>query len=452
MNYDICDAPVSLRSVEALSDWNAMIRAFLAHGTQTPVCLGAVLEREPDFILGQAARGLFSMLMGRRELVETARAASETAQASLRSDTDQRALQWCAALDVWLKGHPSQAIILLERVLDDNPRDTLTAKVIHAIRFILGDATGMRASIERILPSHGTDHPLSGFIMGCHAFALEETGEYAAAERAGLAGLELATDDAWGLHAVAHVHDMTGRSKDGIALIERNTQAWDHCNNFRYHVWWHKALLHLDMGDTATVLSLYDQKIRHEKTDDYRDIANATSLLSRLELEGVDVGNRWAELADLSETRTDDGCLAFADLHYMLALTGDSRANAVTHLIARLYRDGADQGDLAVVARHPGVAVAQGLSAFGEGRYAHAFRNLSKAYPVLQTIGGSHAQRDVFERITIDAGIRAGELDGAEDILIQRRTRRDGIEDAFAARRFASISAARRVAERIPAQ
>ena len=76
-------------------------------------------------------------------------------------------------------------------------------------------------------------------------------------------------------------------------------------------------------------LALYDAEIRAEKTDDYRDISNAASLLSRLELEGVDVGDRWEELAVLAEKRTEDGCLAFADLHYMLALCGGRRDTAV---------------------------------------------------------------------------------------------------------------------------
>ncbi|MEL6520561.1 MAG: tetratricopeptide repeat protein [Pseudomonadota bacterium] len=452
MNYDVCNAPVALRDADALDAWNQMIRAFLAHGTQTPVHLGTVMERAPDFALGHAARGIFSMLMGRRELVQTAVEASETARKNIDASSDLRTLQWCAALDIWLKGYPSQSVAMLETIIDSNPSDTLTAKVIHAIRFVLGDAMGMRQSIERVLPSHKSDHPLAGFILGCHAFALEETGDYEAAEQAGLRGLQLAGDDAWGLHAVAHVHDMTARSEDGIALIEGNASAWDHCNNFRYHVWWHKALLHLDLGQTAVALDLYDQKIRQDKTDDFRDISNATSLLVRLELEGLDVGDRWTELADLSETRTDDGCLAFADLHYMLALAGDHRADAATHLIARLYRDGAGKSDTANVARHPGVAAATGLSEFAEGRYDSAFKNLSAAYPELPTIGGSHAQRDVFERMTIDAGIRAGNLDGAEDFLNRRKARRAGIDDRFAATRFASIEAARRYAERIPAQ
>ncbi|WP_298837507.1 tetratricopeptide repeat protein [uncultured Roseobacter sp.] len=449
MKYDICQSPVSLRTEEALSEWNDMVHAFLAHGTATPTHLGAVMKSHPDFAMGHAARGLFSMMMGRRELVTVAHEAAAAAHAAAADGSvTPRERAWIDALDHWLAGSLTGAVAEMEKVLAQNPADTLSAKVSHAIRFILGDATGMRRSIERVLDAHGEDHRLRGFALGCHAFALEETGDYEMAEKAGRHGLVLVPQDSWGLHAVTHVYDMTARSDDGIRMIEDHTSAWDHCNNFRYHVWWHKALLHLDRGEMDVALGLYDAQIRADKTDDYRDISNATSLLTRLELEGVDVGPRWNELADLSQNRTDDGCVVFADLHYMLALTGADRPDAIADMTARFARDAAQEGEMQSRYADPGVAALAGLNAFAEGRYDAAFADLAAARPAMQTIGGSHAQRDVFERLTIDAGLRAGRYDATETILHDRLARRAGRADRFTTSRMEAISQARR----IPAQ
>ncbi|WP_375230363.1 tetratricopeptide repeat protein [Roseobacter sp. S98] len=449
MKYDICRSPVSLKTDEALSEWNYMVHAFLAHSMATPTHLGAVLKDEPDFAMGHAARGLFSMMMGRRELVTVAGEAAAAAHtAASRGPVSPREQAWIDALDHWLAGSLSGAVTEMEKILSQNPADTLSAKVSHAIRFILGDAKGMRRSIERVLDAHGEDHKLRGFALGCHAFALEETGDYEQAEKAGRHGLVLVPQDSWGLHAVTHVYDMTARSDDGIRMIEEHTSAWDHCNNFRYHVWWHKALLHLDRGEMDVALGLYDAQIRADKTDDYRDISNATSLLTRLELEGVDVGPRWNELADLSENRTEDGCVVFADLHYMLALTGADRPDAVADMTARFARDAAREGEMQSRYADPGVAALAGLNAFAEGRYDAAFSDLAAARPAMQTIGGSHAQRDVFERLTIDAGLRAGRYDATEAILQDRLARRAGKADRYTTSRLESISQARR----IPAQ
>lgn len=317
-------------------------------------------------------------------------------------------------------------------------------KLSHAIRFVVGDGVGMRKSVEAVMDAYGPDHAGRGYLMGCHAFTLEETGEYARAETVGRMGLTVSPDDAWGLHAVAHVYDMTGNAEGGLKWLDGREAAWAHCNNFRYHVWWHKALMHLDLGQNDVVLALYDTEIRADKTDDYRDISNATSLLSRLELNGVDVGDRWEELADISANRTEDGCLIFADLHYMLALIGGSRKQAITKLMGRMHRDAkAGHVEMDRIMATPGLSAAAGLEAFGEADFKTAFLNLARARHSMQSAGGSHAQRDVFERLTIDAGIRAGFLNEAEAILKDRVHKRAGAEDGYAAARFSLISQGR---------
>jgi len=242
--------------------------------------------------------------------------------------------------------------------------------------------------------------------MGCMSFALEETGAYGQAERWGRAGLERAGDDAWGLHSVVHVYDMTRQARTGVEWLSTQTGRWTHCNNFGFHIWWHLGLFHLDRGEFDRVLELYDTKVRAEHTVDYRDIANGAGMLVRLEIEGVDVGDRWEELAALAASRVEDGAVVFADLHYLLALHGGERDAEAERLIARLSRDarGYGQGtdhDMHEVAAVAGLPEARGLAAFRAGDYDSAYEQLRRAWPSLQRIGGSHAQRDVFGRLPI---------------------------------------------------
>ena len=443
--HDLFGCAIATPSPEAAAAWDAMAMAFLAHGAATPAHLGAALDADPRFAAAHAAKGLFSLMLGRRELTPVAVEAHAAARAA--GPSSAREGDYVAALGEWLAGRPSGAVARMDAALARDPADALALKIGHAIRFILGDARGMRASVEAALPAYGGDHPAAGYAMGCHAFALEETGEYAAAEAAGRAGLDRAPDDAWGLHAVAHVHDMRGDAAAGLDWLSGREAAWAHCNNFRHHVWWHKALLLLDAGRIQEVLALYDTAVRADRTDDYRDIANAASLLSRLELDGVDVGDRWEELADLAERRTEDGCLIFADLHYLMALIGGGRGAAVARLMARLARD-AEAGDTEERRRmaRPGLSAAEGLDAFGEGDHARAFVCLRAARASMPLAGGSHAQRDVFERLTVDAAIRSGHLAEAEALLASRSAQREGREDGYCAARRAMIARAREAA------
>jgi hypothetical protein len=423
-----------------MSVWNRVIRGVLSHAASTGPDLNAVLTARPDFALGQAVRGLSCLLLARSEMVAVAREAHD---AALRAaPCTPRETAFVQALGDWLAGRPSRAAARLQDALDRDPRDALAMKMIQAIHFVMGRQQAMRASVEGVLGAWN-DHPARGYLLGCHAFTLEETGDYVAAERTGREGVALAPDDAWGLHAVAHVHDMTGRARDGLAWLSGREGSWAHCNNFRFHVWWHRALMHLDLGEHDVALAQYDAEIRAERTDDYRDVANAASLLARLELDGVDVGDRWEELAQLAETRSQDGCLAFADLHYMLALCGGARDAAAAALIARMRATLAAEGEAQRVIAHPGLHVAEGLRAFAGGDYAAAWAHLRAGRADLRAIGGSHAQRDVFDRITIEAALRGGYLDAAEAMLHDRRVRRGGALDGYADARLSLIDAAR---------
>jgi len=436
---DLSGIPTSLAPA-AMPDWNRTIKGILSHAASTGPDMNRVLAVAPDFALGQAIRGVSCLLMGRSEMIVVARQAY--AAALTAAPATMREIAFVHALGDWLDGRPTRAAARLEVVLTLNPRDALAMKLVQAIHFVMGRPKEMRASAERVMDAWD-DHPARGYLLGCHAFTLEETGEYARAEAQGRAGVELAPDDAWGLHAVAHVYDMTARASEGLEWLTGREAAWAHCNNFRFHVWWHRALMHLDLGQYDAALAHYDADIRAERTDDYRDIANAASLLSRLELEGVDVGLRWDELADLSQTRVPDGCLAFADLHYMLALCGGARDQAATDLIARMQGTKASQHEANRVIAHPGLHIAQGLQAFTAGAYSTAFVHLRAGAQDVQSVGGSHAQRDIFDRMTIESALRGGYMDAAESLVLDRLARRGGHADGYANARLSLIERVR---------
>lgn len=443
LSHDLSGMPTSLPA-GAVGGWNRVILGILSHAARTGPDLNAVLAAAPDFALGQAVRGLSCLLLARAEMVAVAHEAHAAALAA--APATPREAAFVGALGDWLGGRPSRAAARLQASLDRAPRDALAMKMIQAIHFILGRPAAMRASVEGAMGAWD-DHPARGYLLGCHAFALEETGDYAAAERRGRAAVDLAPDDAWGLHAVAHVFDMTGRARDGLDWLAGRDAAWAHCNNFRYHVWWHRALMHLDLGERDRALALYDAEIRAERTDDYRDIANAASLLARLGLEGVDPGDRWEELALLAERRATDGCLAFADLHYMLALCGGGRDAAAQALVARMRAarpaEEAAPSEARQAIAHPGWRVARGLHAFASGDYSAAYGDLRAGRADLQSIGGSHAQRDVFDRILIEAALRSGRVTDARGLLRDRAARRGNRLDGFAEARLSRIGGLR---------
>lgn len=439
MYHDLSGDRVTVANDAARLAWNDTLEALLAHAAATPEHLARTLEADPDFGLAHAAKGLMLLSLARPELLGAARDCLARARAAIVSrPVSRREHMVVEALALWLADQPRQAAQRLEMILEAHPFDVLALKLSHGLRFMLGDQTEMLASLRRLAPDFGEAHPLAGYVNGCYAFALEEQGFYAEAERAGRRAVAMSPRDAWGRHAVAHVLEMTGRADEGVAWLG-DGRNWAHANNLRFHIVWHLALFRLERGEAAEVLRLYDDDIRGEQTDDYRDIANGASLLARLDYAGIDVGTRWEELAEKAEGRIHDGRLVFADLHYALSLLGAGRLDGA-ETIARTLVEHAHahpSGERSEAARN-GALAAFGLIAFHEGDYAEAARLLGAARNGLVAIGGSHAQRDLFEQAYIESLIRSGSHDRAGHVLSERLVRRGG-SNLFAARRLALL-------------
>jgi tetratricopeptide (TPR) repeat protein len=419
--------------------WNAVVEGVLSHSKSTGPALGLVFAEDPACVRAHALKGLSALILGKSEGLPIARQAVTDAEHHLRQGSGwNQDIHYVRAIRLWLEGRPLEAAGAFDRVLDNDPTDALAIKLAHSIRFMFGDKATMLAEIAPRVAAFGNNTRAAGYVKGCYAFALEEAGDYAAAERVGRRAVELAPHDAWGRHAVAHVYEMTGQTDTGLRWM-RDAADWEHCNNFGYHMWWHLALFELERGDVAAVLGLYDSRIRADKTDDFRDISNASSLLARLEFEGVDVGSRWEELGALAANRTHEHCTIFADLHYLMALAGAGQGASAMSLTGSLVSHASGYSETASIANEVGVALADGVIAFHEGRYGAVVDRLSPLLPRIHRIGGSDAQRDVFEQMLIEAAVRGGRH-GLALKLLNARIRLRGASNRFAASRLASIS------------
>ena len=164
--------------------------------------------------------------------------------------------------------------------------------------FFLGRSAAIRDCAERVLPAWGRDNPLAGFVLGLYAFGLEETGDLKRAEDFGREALARNPRDAWATHALAHVMETANRHEEGVAFLESTRSNWAHAHFMAHHNGWHLALFLIEQGRFDEVLADYDRFTAPKLADDATlDRIDAASLLWRLELAGVDVGDRWAPVA-----------------------------------------------------------------------------------------------------------------------------------------------------------
>lgn len=427
MYDDLSGYAVSVAGDEVRVAWNETVEAILSHDASAADRVARMLVLDPDFALAHAVNGLMLLSLARVDLVSAAIACMDEAwRAQSNRDISKRESMFLQALEQWILDAPRRAAAILESILTAYPCDMLAIKLAHMLRFTLGDQAQMLVTLQRVVPAFGEHHPYAGYAQGCLAFALEERHLYAEAECAGRLAVDLAPRDVWGRHAVAHVLEMTGRADEGMAWLADRGK-WAHANNFSLHLTWHHALFKMEAGRLAEAMALYDQRMATECSDDYRDIASCASLLARLEYEGVDVGKRWEGIADRAERRANDGRLVFADLHYVLALLGAGRAKSADALARRVVNDSFINSSYERrVAARCGGTVACGLLSFQDGDYIAAAKWFSAARSTMVDIGGSNAQRDLFEQVHIESLIRSGDEEQATALLTQRLAARMG--------------------------
>ena len=158
------------------------------------------------------------------------------------------------------------------------------------------------------------------------SFGLEEIGTYDAALEDGLAAVDAHPDDVWAIHAVAHVNEMRGDVDTGIRFMTERESDWGIGNFFAVHLWWHLALYLLEAGRIADVLRIYDASIHNESSDGTPlEMLDASALLWRLRLDGLDTGVRFPALAAWSNRVDDEPWYVFNDVHAVIALCGAER-------------------------------------------------------------------------------------------------------------------------------
>jgi hypothetical protein len=334
---------------------------------------------------------------------------------ALAKDANARERAWLAATDAWAAGDGCAAQKIHEDMASEWPRDLLSAKLGQLHAFNHGDAEGLLRIGDRIMPANTDNH----YVWAMHAFGLEECNRLEEAEASARKAIAMERRDPWAHHAVAHCLEARGRLLDGVAFLQSMSDTWEGCNSFMYtHNWWHLALFLIDLDRADEALALHDKRVWGVWKEFSEDQINAISLLARLELRGVDVGDRWTDMATYLKPRLHEHFSPFLDLQYLYGLARAGEQSAVTEMLASLEdRAGRAQPFEREAWAEAAVPAAHGLAAHAMGDHAEAARLLGQAMPHLQPVGGSIAQRALFGAIHLDALVRAEWNDAALSIL-----------------------------------
>ena len=407
---------------ESINKFSTLVECYMGHRPETGRVLKELLTADAEMPMGMCIKGYFSKTMG--STVHHQRAVNLLGKLKnfIRETEITRRERWhIDALEAWCTGDLTEAVKIWEKILLHHPQDSIALRLAYFNYFYSGDGESMRDVICNALQYWESSHPLYGYLLGMYAFGLEESGNLPEANEFGRKAVEINPQDAWAVHSVAHVMETQGQYKEGIKWLADLEPQWSTTNNFRFHLYWHQCLFHIERGEYDQALDIHDRLLVSDLDSEfYLDLCNAASVLWRLELHGINVGDRWHVLAEAAKRHIFDQDLLFVSLHYLMPLAAIGDREATDSLMQNLLAwQGLEETQSGVI-EQVGLPLAKTICEIRQGKPGKAYENLCNIRSKLKIIGGSHAQRDLFTMILLDATCKAGYQLEAEELFAKR--------------------------------
>lgn len=423
MLRDIRGVQVSTTQKASLESLERATELTASYFVDPLAVIDQALAQDPDFVMGHCLKAGLAV-MSTEKAARPMLADSVAALERLSGHASSRERGHLRAARAWLDGDFARSVRLYGDVLLEEPRDLLALQIAHIGDFLLGETQMLRDRVAQVLPHWSPEVPGYGYVLGMHAFGLEENGQYGRAEEVGRRALGLDRRDAWAVHAVAHVLEMTGRSQEGIAFLSERSPDWSPNNGFAFHNWWHLGLFRLELGDEQGALELFDQRIWPQPSKIAYENVDASALLWRLSLRGVDVGNRWAALADAWGAAGEEGHYCFNDVHALVAYIGAERQHDAARALAAMERGLQQPGTNQMMTRDVGLPLGKALLAFSRAQYDECLQLLLPIRTIVHRFGGSHAQRDLVHLTLLEAALRGRRFTLARALTAERLDRK----------------------------
>jgi hypothetical protein len=416
MQQDYLGNPMSGAGESTLRAADDFIEGLLAYESRAEGILRAA-DADSECCIANVYAGFLWMLLEAPAAATHAAKYLAAAERTAAQATRREQLN-TAVLRAWVEDDLRATVRLCDRASDEFPRDLVIVKMHQYLEFNRGNSPAMLRVALKVL-ERNADIP---YMHGMAAFAYEQCHLLNEAARAARTALELKRKEPWAQHALAHVMLTRGHIDEGAWFLESVADTWTGLNSFMVtHIWWHLALFYLSQGREAKVLEIYDRHCWGVAKDYSQDQIGAVSLLARMEIAGIDVGTRWQDLADHLAARAADTVLPFLTLQYIYGLARAGRGESAA-LLEAVRRSAQTAPTYArEVWRDVALPGCEGLCAYGQGDNETAWRKLNPVMPRMREVGGSHAQRELFEQILTDTAIRTGRAATAQQMLELRR-------------------------------
>ena len=423
---DRYELPLTTESHKAADHYVDALDMFIAQTYGVEREFERAVESDDGLAVAHAALGLLQLY---RSAPEEAKESVARAEA-LAVNATKRERQQVEAIGLMVSGRNDKAYRLIQEHLKEFPRDILMVRLASRVLILGCSGAGVANFPEELLSMVkplASDYGEDWAFLGQYAFAHHETGQFSDALTFAERSLEQRPDNANASHSVAHVFFETGDPDGGSDFLGDWLDGYDRRGPFNVHLSWHQALFQLATGRPENAVSLYEGHIRPTVIQkNFGSLQDAASLMWRMKIYGDGEPGPWNEALEIARPAAENPGPAFRDAHAALAFAAGGHTEEMGKLISGLD---AMAGEGNALSREVMLPLAKGVEAFANGAYDDAADNLDGLVDQLARIGGSHAQREVFEDTILESYIRAGRFDKAQDLLYTRLKRRTSVRD-----------------------
>ena len=423
---DRYELPLTTESHKAADHYVDALDMFIAQTYGVEREFERAVDSDDGLAVAHAALGLLQLY---RSAPEEAKESVARAKA-LAVNATKRERQQVEAIGLMVSGRNDKAYRLIQEHLKEFPRDILMVRLASRVLILGCSGAGVANFPEELLSMVkplASDYGEDWAFLGQYAFAHHETGQFSDALTYAERSLEQRPDNANASHSVAHVFFETGDPDGGSDFLGDWLDGYDRRGPFNVHLSWHQALFQLATGRPENAVSLYEGHIRPTVIQkNFGSLQDAASLMWRMKIYGDGEPGPWNEALEIARPAAESPGPAFRDAHAALAFAAGGHTEEMGKLISGLD---AMAGEGNALSREVMLPLAKGVEAFANGAYDDAADNLDGLVDQLARIGGSHAQREVFEDTILESYIRSGRFDKAQDLLHTRLKRRTSVRD-----------------------
>ena len=420
---------LSTNSPNAADRWQEGIDLLLSQSYGAEEKLQEAIDLDEGFAIAHGCLAFLHMTRARPDQArESVKRGLELADGI--TDRERRHLE---AVNLWANGKGPDALHLVKEHLVNFPRDAVLHRLAQRLYMLGCSGAGdpafppsLLALMDEVAPHCGDDWAF----LGQYAFAHHENGILDKALSLAERSLELNPGNAVAAHSVTHSYFEYGDAATGGSFLGAWLEGFDPRAHYHTHLSWHQALFELALGRYGEALQLYEDWIRPTAiARNISGLSDSASFMWRMTIYGGEAPPMpWDEVKDQAAPAATTPGAAFRDAHAALAFAASGDRELMDKMIDRL-RTNAENGNN--FAREVILPLAQGIDAFAQEDYAAAVEHLEPVFPQLTRIGGSHAQREVFEDTVLEAYLRAEQFDKAEAMLQERLSRRETPRDTF---------------------